>query len=258
VGRGDQHGGHAGPGERGHVEPVAVHRDRHQPQAVVFQVSADARTARIFEADRVGPGRSEQLGHDREGLRRAGRHHQVAGGQPGRPHPAEVARHLGAQQGGAGGVAVPQLGVGGGGERPLVRPPPARPRERAEIGQPGAQQQVLDVDQIRAGRRGWWGDRRGRGDHRAGTAPRDQPTLGDQLLVRRHDDAPGQAQLGGEVATGRQPGARGEPTHRDRLAQGDGELVAEARPGAVEPDQRLHVVSSNGRQVDLSGGPSQP
>jgi hypothetical protein len=189
VGRAHDDRAHPGiPVEVADPQPVAVDPGRRDPQPGGHGGRAQPVPAGVFDRDGADAGRSQGLADPAGRVRHAVAHRQVGGVGLGAPYPRQVPGQEVAEPGMAGGVRVPELGVGqGGGDRAKGRDP-ASQREGAQVGQAGSQ-----VDLRYPARRGLgWrvaGGHSAEGSHAgAGADPGVEVALGGELGVGLGDN----------------------------------------------------------------------
>ncbi len=148
------------------------------------------------------------------------------------PGPGEVASQDAAQFRAAARVAVAQRLGRRGGQAPAGRGEPFLARERGQVWRAGPQviaQPVRLRRRPRCRRAGLGGPI---GDLCSGAAPRGQPAFRDELPVRLGHGVPGDAQVAGQRARGRQLGRRAQPPGPHGVPQG--RLQAGAHPAASQ------------------------
>jgi hypothetical protein len=215
--RGREQGG-VGTGRRGGHGAVTVQRQRAQVQArgrddvamLLVAVLLDGHHARAVRAQRP-PDRAEAV-------REPGTDHDISGFGGHAAHPGQVLGQHGAQHREPARIAVAEDSVGGGGQRLTGGGQPRAAREPGHVGLPRAQIVAVPGRGGRgdggAGRDGAAGRDRG-----AGAGPRAEPPLGHQLAVDLRDRVARDAEVGGQHAGGRQPGAGSQPAGPDRVTQ---------------------------------------
>lgn len=167
--------------------------------------------------------------------------------------PCQIVGQHGPQLGPPTRVPVSERFVGSGGQRLPCGPEPLGAREGREVGRAG-QQAVRGAPRLRRP----YGDGRGRrtrygpGCHPGPRAlPRGQPAFRHQFGVGVGHRVPGDSQVGGEGARGRQPGPRRQPPRAHGLAQ----RVREPHPQPGTGQLQVQVHTESGPGIRHGNGP---
>jgi hypothetical protein len=229
-----------GGAERADVDPAPV--DRHGRDRAPGPVDDRAveRQAGVLHGDCGSAGRGERPDEQAEGVVGAAAHDHLVGLGDNTAGPGQVAGQRRPQLDTAPGARVVE---GVGRAVPQHRPDGPRPvarREHRQVGCPGAQ---VDPGRCRCRHRG---RRRGRGhgggDDRAAARPGGQVALDDKLVVGVDHRAPGEPEVGCELARRGQRLARRQPP----VADGGPQRLLDAAPapaGHVDIEQHVHWTS---------------
>ena len=218
-------------GEPLDAEAVRVDGHRHELEAGGAKDAGPPAVARILDRDPRRSRLAQHRGDREERVRRAGKDAGAIGGCEDAARAREERREPAAKRNRAIRLAVGEIRVRGLLQRRARRSQPLRAWEEREVRQVGAQVVAsrrdgdVDLDGALLGRR-----MRDRGDRGRGTATQRQIALRRELRVRADDDAPGDAEVGGERAgRGQLPPDREAPA-ADERAQLPFDLEAERLP----------------------------
>lgn len=242
MGRGDQDGLGRRRGEGRDVDAARVHGDGQELEPGAAQQRQLPDAGRVLDGEHAVAVLGQQPEQDREAVRDPVGHDDLVRRGVGRPDPAEIAGQLEPQRGHPARVRVRQVAVRDRAQHVAGRGQPAVARERGEVGYPWPQVVRQLGVRLRPGRPGTrrravrGGQRRHPG---ALAAVRDEEAFGDQLLVRRDDDAAGHDELLREITAGGQSGAGDQSPGADRRAQFGGDLIRKPPSRTVEVEMEV-------------------
>ena len=241
VRRGQEHG--VSGSELAHPGAALVDRERRQRQPILRGGLARALLDELLDREGRGAARPEHPAEQPEPLREATADDDVLRAGANAASPAQVVGERAAQLRQPARIRVTERVVGRHAERPARRREPRRPGKSREVGGAGAQvvAGLREDDRLGRGSRVRW---RGPPRHPGARTPHGgEPALGDQLTVGIGHGVPGDAEISGQCAGGRQPRSGSQTAAGNRLSQSRLERGPDSRPLEIQV------------QVDARNGP---